>query len=73
MLGAGLLEQESQCYSPGGKLSKCLSCKEGRKERKKMKLPLRNERQEAFAYHRRCREMACVMSIISFSIESKEV
>jgi len=32
MLGAGLLEQESQCYSPGGKLSKCPSCKEGRKE-----------------------------------------
>lgn len=69
MLGAGLLEQESQCYSLGGKLSKCLSCKEGRKENE---APLRNERQKAFAYHRRCREMACVMSIISFSIESKE-
>lgn len=35
MLGAGLLEQESQCYSLGGQLSKCLTCKEGRKERKK--------------------------------------
>jgi hypothetical protein len=57
----------------GSSPSASLAKKEGKKERKKMKLPLRNERQEAFAYHRRCREMACVMSIISFSIESKEV